>query len=269
MQIAYPQTEKTADKVAGEFMPLLEVRNICISFGGLVAADHVSFSLEAGEIRGLIGPNGAGKSTVLNLISGIYMCDSGSVFINGKDATRLPAYTRARMGLARTFQTPRFLGRSGVRDNMLLGTDLADQMGYRNSFLGKKGYDFSEEISKYLEIANLEFDWDAEITALPYGQQKRLEIVRALLSHPKIILIDEPAAGLNEKELEYSVRLIRHAADKGVGIVLIEHKMDMIMNVCDKIVVLNFGKVIADGSPGEVSSNQQVIEAYLGRKSYA
>jgi ABC-type branched-subunit amino acid transport system ATPase component len=250
-------------------MPLLEVKDMCISFGGLVAADHVSFSLEPGHIRGLIGPNGAGKSTVLNLISGIYMCDAGQVFINGQDVTRLPPYTRARMGLARTFQTPRFLGRSSVRDNMLLGTDLADQMGYWNSFLNKKGCDFLEEVKKYLEIANLEFDWNADITALPYGQQKRLEIVRALLSHPKIMLIDEPAAGLNEKELEFSVRLIRYAAEKGVGIVLIEHKMDMIMNVCDRIVVLNFGKVIADGSPQEISSNEQVIEAYLGRKSYA
>ena len=148
---------------------------------------------------------------------------------------------------------------------MELGTDLADQMGFFKSFLGFKGNNFLDEVDQYLEIADLTVDWKADISSLSYGQLKRLEIIRALLSHPKVLLVDEPAAGLNPKELEKSVALMRHAAAKGVGIVLIEHKMDMIMNVCDHIVVLNFGEMIAHGTPAEVQSNDAVIEAYLGR----
>lgn len=246
-------------------MSVLKVENICINFGGVKGADNVSFEVEPGEIVGLIGPNGAGKTTTLNLISGIYNVDSGSVFLDGKDVTMLPPYTRAKLGLARTFQTPHFLKRSTIRDNMLLGTDLADKMGFMNSFLGKKGGNFDEEVKEMLEIAKFDVDWDMDIESIPYGQQKRLEIIRSLLTHPKVILVDEPAAGLNLKELEYSVNLLRYAADKGVGVVVIEHKMDMIMNLCHKIVVLNFGKVIGYGTPDEIVKNEEVIEAYLGR----
>lgn len=247
-------------------MPVLEVADLSIRFGGLTAADHVSFDVEPGEIVGLIGPNGAGKSTTLNLISGIYQADTGEVWLNGENVTKLPSHDRARRGLARTFQTPHFLKRSTIRENMLLGTDLADQMGFLKSFLGKKASDFDQEIQKLLEIAHLNIDWEMDIKSIPYGQQKRLEIVRGLLSHPKVILVDEPAAGLNTKEMEYAVDLLHHAVSQGVGVVLIEHQMDLIMNVCHRIVVLNFGKIIANGTPEEVSSNEDVIEAYLGRK---
>ena len=246
-------------------MACLQVENIGISFGGLKAVQNVSFSLEPGEIMGLIGPNGAGKTTTLNLISGLNACDTGKVFLGGVDVTKKKPYERARMGLGRTFQTPRFLSRSTVAENMELGTDLADQMGFFKSFLGFKGNNFLDEVDQYLEIADLTVDWKADISSLSYGQLKRLEIIRALLSHPKVLMVDEPAAGLNPKELEKSVALMRHAAAKGVGIVLIEHKMDMIMNVCDHIVVLNFGEMIAHGTPAEVQSNDAVIEAYLGR----
>lgn len=225
-------------------MACLQVEDISISFGGLKAVRDVSFALEPGEIMGLIGPNGAGKTTTLNLISGLYACDTGRVLLGGQDVTDKKAYERARMGLGRTFQTPRFLSRSTVGENMKLGTDLADQMGFLKSFFGKKGNDFLDEVDQYLKIADLTVNWKDDISSLSYGQLKRLEIVRSLLSHPKVLLVDEPAAGLNAKELEKSVALMRHAAEKGVGIVLIEHKMDMIMNVCDHIVVLNFGKMI-------------------------
>ena len=246
-------------------MACLQVEDISISFGGLKAVQDVSFTLEPGEIMGRIGPNGAGKTTTLNLISGLYTCDTGRVILGGEDVTKKKAYERSRMGLGRTFQTPRFLSRSTVAENMKLGTDLADQMGFFKSFLGKKGNNFLDEVGQYLEIADLKVNWKDDISSLSYGQLKRLEIVRALLSHPKVLLVDEPAAGLNAKELEKSVALMRHAAGNGVGIVLIEHKMDMIMNVCDHIVVLNFGKMIAHGTPEQVQSDDAVIEAYLGR----
>ena len=247
-------------------MASLRVEDIGISFGGLKAVQQVSFAVEPGEIMGLIGPNGAGKTTTLNLISGLYTCDTGKVFLNEEDVTKVTAYNRARKGLARTFQTPRFLTRSTIAENMKLGTDLADQMGFLNSFFGKKGVNFMDEVDELMEIAELKVDWNEDISSLAYGQMKRLEIIRGLLSHPKVMLVDEPAAGLNSKELEKSVALIRHTAKKGVAIVLIEHKMDMIMNVCDHITVLNFGKMIAYGTPDEVSSNEEVITAYLGRK---
>ncbi|MBC8536045.1 ABC transporter ATP-binding protein [Feifania hominis] len=243
----------------------LKVEDLSIAFGGLKAAQDISFEVNAGEILGLIGPNGAGKTTTLNLISGLYRADKGSVFLAGEDVTALRGFERSRKGLGRTFQTPRFLKRSTVADNMKLGKDLADQKGFVRSFFGRQSSDFDREIGELLEIAGFSVDWDSDMDSLPYGQQKRLEIVRALLSHPKVLLVDEPAAGLNAKELEKSVELLKYAARKGVGIVLIEHQMDMIMNVCHRIVVLNFGSIIATGTPEEISSNDAVIEAYLGR----
>jgi len=248
--------------------PILRVDGASIRFGGVVAADKVSFELAPGEIKGLIGPNGAGKSTLMNLISGIYRVDEGRIFFRDKDITNMPAYQRSRMGLSRTFQTPRFLERATIRDNLLLGIDLADQIGYLRSFMGKKGYDFDEELRVLMNLAGFEVSWDDDISSIPFGQQKIFEVIRAILSHPKAILIDEPAAGLNPVELEHSMALMDYAARTlGAGIVVIEHRMDLIMNFCSDIVVLNFGRVIAQGSPAEVSSNQAVIEAYLGRET--
>lgn len=244
--------------------PILRVEHVHKAFGGVIAAEDVSFTIQPGQIMGLIGPNGAGKTTALNLISGIYTCDQGSVFIDGKDVTHLPAHARARLGLARTFQTPRFLQRSTIRENLMLGLDLADQMGFIRSFFGKKGSDFDAEVAQLMEMAGFTVDWDADISSLPYGQRKTLEIVRALLTHPKIMLVDEPAAGLNDNELMRVLNMLKFAASRGVGIVLIEHQMDFVMGISDYVTVLNFGKVLAQGSPQEVSSDPAVIEAYLG-----
>jgi len=248
--------------------PILKVDKASIRFGGVVAADQVSFEIAPGEIKGLIGPNGAGKSTIMNLISGIYDVDEGEIFFNGVNITKVAAHKRARMGIGRTFQTPRFLQRATIRDNLLLGIDLADQMGFVNSYLGKKGYDFDEELQTLMDLAGFEVDWEDDINDIPFGHQKILEVIRAILSHPKVILIDEPAAGLNPIELEHSMALMDYAANTmGAGICLIEHRMDLIMNFCHDIVVLNFGKVIAQGSPEEISVNPLVIEAYLGRET--
>lgn len=246
--------------------PILRLDKVCKRFGGVVAADDVTFFVLPGEIHGLIGPNGAGKSTLMNLISGIYAPDSGSVFLGEEDISEVPAFMRARRGIGRTFQTPRFLQRSSIRDNLLLGTDLANRMGYLKSYCGKRGADFECELEALMRFLDFTFNWEDDINALTYGQRKQLEIVRSLLAHPKIMLVDEPAAGLNNKEIDDVMALLNYAAkDLGIGVLLIEHSMDMIMNICEDIVVINFGKVIATGSPAEVSSNESVIEAYLGR----
>ena len=246
---------------------LLEVRNVNKAFGGVVTAENVNMTVEAGQIRGLIGPNGAGKTTLLNLISGIYDVDSGQIIFNGQDVTKLPTHKRARMGIGRTFQSPRFMNRANIEDNLKVGTDLLNQFGYIQSFFGKKGHDFLADLNELMEIAGFTFDWEDQITALPYGQQKLLEIVRAMLARPKVILVDEPAAGLNNKEIEYLMDILRMAAKKmNIGVLVIEHSMDMIMDLCETIAVLNFGELIADGTPAEISNNTADIEAYLGRE---
>jgi branched-chain amino acid transport system ATP-binding protein len=246
--------------------PILRLDKVNKRFGGVVAADDITFSVMPGEVHGLIGPNGAGKSTLMNLISGIYEADSGAVFLNEEDITKVPSFTRARMGIGRTFQTPRFLQRSNIRENLLLGSDLGSQFGYLKSYFGKKNVNFENEIKELMTMLDFTFDYDEDITSLTYGQQKQLEIVRSMLTRPKIMLVDEPAAGLNNKEIDDIMELINFAAKKrGIGILLIEHSMDMIMNICENITVINFGKVISTGTPEEISSNEEVIEAYLGR----
>jgi len=246
--------------------PILRLDGVCKRFGGVIAADNVSFSVLPGEVHGLIGPNGAGKSTIMNLISGIYSVDSGDVYLDEEKITQMPSHKRARSGIGRTFQTPRFLQRSNIKDNLLLGTDLADQMGYWNSYIGKKGTDFENELASLMKYVDFSFDLEDDITSLSYGQSKQLEIIRSLLSHPKVMLVDEPAAGLNNKEIDNVMELLRHAAkERNIGILLIEHSMDMVMNVCEDIVVINFGKVICFGTPEVVSNDEAVLEAYLGR----
>ncbi len=204
----------------------------------------------------------------MNIISGIYMPDSGKLFFSGRDITKSPAHQRARMGIARTFQTPRFLQRSSIRDNLLLAADLNDNIGFFKGFLGFKGGNFDSELTELMSIAKITFDWDDDVSSLPFGKRKLLEIVRSLLTHPKVILVDEPAAGLNNKEIEYVMALLNYAAkEKGIGVLLIEHSMDLIMNFCEKIDVLSFGVMIARGTPKEIAVNPTVIEAYLGKEA--
>lgn len=248
--------------------PILRLDGVCKNFGGVVAAKDVTFSVYPGEICGLIGPNGAGKSTIMNLISGITPIDKGNIYFDEKDITNTPDYQRARMGIGRTFQTPRFVYRSSIKDNLLLGIDLGEQIGYFKGFWKRENEgDLKRQVNKLLEFVNFDLNWDDKITSLPFGQRKLLEIVRSMLSRPRVILVDEPAAGLNNKEIEHTLDLLNYAAKEcGIGILLIEHSMDMIMNICKDIVVLNFGEVIATGEPKEIASNNLVIEAYLGRE---
>lgn len=245
----------------------LELKSVCKRFGGVTAANNVSFKVNQGQILGLIGPNGAGKSTILNLISGIYEVDSGNIYFEGKDITKEKAHNIARMGLGRTFQTPRFLERSNIRENLQLGQDLRNQIGYLRSFLHIKEKRMEEELKYLLDLADMKLDLDDDITSLSYGQMKLLEIIRSMLANPKVMLVDEPAAGLNNKEIEYANALLNLAAkERGIGVVLIEHQMDMVINICHNIVVLNFGEIIARGNPEETLNNPKVVEAYLGKE---
>lgn len=249
---------------------LLRLTNVNKRFGGVVTAKDVCMSLKAGEIHGLIGPNGAGKTTLLNLISGITPADSGKIEFLGKDITNMPAHKRARLGMGRTFQSPRFLERSDIEENMLLATDLQTRKSFFHSFFSKKDASFTKDLNDLTGVAGFQFYLEDDMTSLTYGQKKLLEIIRSMLSAPKVILVDEPAAGLNSKEIENAVELLRIAAfQRNMGIILIEHSMEMIMKVCHNITVLNFGEVIATGTPKEIATNEKVIEAYLGRKQDA
>lgn len=245
---------------------LLKLENINKKFGGIVTAKNICMEARAGEIHGLIGPNGAGKTTMMNLISGIYPVDGGKIFFDGRDITNIPAHLRARLGIGRTFQTPRFLHRSNIRDNLMLGVDAHAGIGHWASFLGLHAYDFQKELEELMEMAGFSLRWDDDISSIPFGQQKLLEIVRSLLMHPKMILVDEPAAGLTTGEIKNAKKLLSHAAkEKNVSILLIEHQMDLVMTICDTIDVLVFGEIVAEGRADEIVSNPLVIEAYLGR----
>lgn len=249
---------------------VLRLENICKQFGGVVAAKDVSFCVEEGTIHGLIGPNGAGKTTMMNIISGIYTPDQGKIFLCQQDITATPAHICPRLGIARTFQTPRFLSHSSIHDNLLLGTDLAENIGYIRSYFSPQSKQFLKELDYYMQFAGFDIDLEKDISALTYGQMKILEIVRSLLTHPKIMLVDEPAAGLISKEQHDAMKLLSIAAkEKNIAVLLIEHSMDMVMSSCEQIVVLNFGQVIANGTPDEISSNEDVITAYLGRDTDA
>lgn len=242
----------------------MTLEKVCKRFGGVVAADEVSFTLQSGQIRGLIGPNGSGKSTTLNLISGICDVDPGQIFLDGANITNDPIHHRARLGIARTFQHPRLLSRCDIRTNLFLGLDLGNM---------KKGSGTANEIDQsvdqLLEVAGLKINLDDSITTLSYGQQKLLEIVRAILTKPKVVLLDEPAAGINSREMERIKALIDIAVKNSAAVLLVEHSMDLVMSLCDIITVLNFGRVIAEGVPTEIQGNDSVIEAYLGKRRHA
>ncbi len=251
-------------------MALLDVKNLTKNFGGLTAVGDVTMHLNEGELVGLIGPNGAGKTTLFNLLTGVYEPSEGSVSLDSTLLNGKKPYKIASLGLSRTFQNIRLFKDMTVLENVLVGMANQNKSHVFASFLRlPKFYQSEEELRQkamdLLAIFNLDGDADTLAKNLPYGQQRRLEIVRALATEPKILFLDEPAAGMNPQETAELTQLIRQIKEKfNITIMLIEHDMSLVMEVTERIYVLEYGRLIAHGTPDEIKNNQRVIEAYLG-----
>ncbi len=252
--------------------PVLDVRNLGIDFGGLTAVDGFNMTIGPTEISGLIGPNGAGKTTIFNLLTSVYQPTRGSILVNGIDTKGMTTAKVNRMGVARTFQNIRLFNDMTALDNVKVGMHNAIRCGFLSSLLRLPPYfkaekQANESAMELLEFMGLADVADVKAGSLPYGVQRRLEIARALASNPSIILLDEPAAGMNPSETAELMHQIRRIRDTfQIAIFLIEHDMNLVMNVCEGIVVLNYGKIIAKGTPEQIKSNPAVIEAYLGKE---
>ena len=250
---------------------ILKLEHVCKNFGGLAALAEVNFGVEEGEILGVIGPNGAGKTTLFNLITGVFAPTSGAILFRDKPLVGLRPHKVTEMGISRTFQNIRLFSHMSALENVMVGAHCRTHAGlwqglWRTKTQRGEERAIREKSEALLELVGIIDDKNTLASSLPYGKQRRLEIARAMGTEPELLLLDEPTAGMNESETEELRQLIKKIQSMKKTVVLIEHDMHLVMNVCERLVILNFGRKIAEGPPHEIHENKDVIEAYLGRE---
>ncbi|MEN2989598.1 ABC transporter ATP-binding protein [Tistrella sp. BH-R2-4] len=249
---------------------ILDIRDVVVRFGGILALDSVGFTAEAGRILGLIGPNGAGKTTVFNCLSRLYRPNAGDILFRGKPLSGLRRHRIAGAGIGRTFQNVSLFDHLGVRDNILVGGHVLGRTGFlahtlRLGRVAREEADLHDRATEMIAFMGLTGLDNRQVADLPFPIRKRVELARALMSRPHLLLLDEPAAGLNHEEVEVLKDQIRAIRDRlGTAILLVEHHMNLVMSVSDKVVAMNFGRKVAEGLPGEIAQNPEVIRTYLG-----